>query len=124
MDARFNEVTQALSDYFDGIHEGDLDKLRTVFLPGAHLYSSTEGVVVDKPLAEYLELVGGRASPASLGAKRYDRIVSIDFSGPTTAMVKVELAVAPRFYTDFLTMLKTDGRWRVISKTYEYVTHE
>jgi len=124
MDPRFNEITEALADYFDGIYKGEVDKLKTVFLPGAHLYSSTDGEVTDLPLVDYLARVAGRDSPASLGAKNFDRIVSIDFSGPTTAIVKVELAVAPRFYTDFLTMLKIDGHWRIISKTYEYILHE
>ncbi len=124
MDPRFDEITQALTAYFDGIHEGDLDKLKTVFLPGAHLYSSTDGDVTDMPLTGYLDLVGGRDSPASQGAKRYDRVVSIDFSGATTAMVKVELSVPPKFFVDFLTMLKIDGEWRIISKCYEYILHE
>lgn len=124
MDPRFGEVTAALADYFDGLYEGDLDKLKRVFHGHAHLYSATDGPLADLPLDEYLKLVGGRPSPASQDAARYDRIVSIDFSGPNSALAKVELAVPPKFFTDFLTLLKIDARWRIISKTYHYMVHE
>jgi 4-oxalocrotonate tautomerase len=76
MDPRFAEIATALADYFDGLYDGDLDKLRRVFHPKAHLYSATEGPLTDLPLDDYLALVAGRAAPASQGAPRYDRIVS------------------------------------------------
>lgn len=124
MDPRFAEITTALADYFDGLYEGDLDKLRRVFHPNAHLYSATDGPLTDLPLEDYMALVGGREAPASRDAPRYDRIVSIDLSGPCSALAKVELAIPPRYFTDFLTLLKLDGRWRIISKTYHYMVHE
>ena len=124
MDPRFQEIADALTDYFDGIYEGDVTKLERVFLPEAHRYSATEGEVVDWPLDRYKEVINGREAPAKAGAKRYDRILSIDFSGTVTANVKVELAVPPKYFTDFLTMLKVDGRWRIVSKTFDYVIHE
>jgi len=50
--------------------------------------------------------------------------VSIDFSGPTTAIAKVECQLPPRYFTDYLTLLKVDGRWQIISKTFHTVTKE
>ncbi len=124
MDPRFDEIADALIDYFDGVHEGDVAKLAKVFLPAAHLYSSMKGETLDRPLALFLDMMCSRPSAASQGAERHDRIISIDFSGPTTAMVKVELAIPPKFFTDYLTMLMIDGQWRIVSKTYEYVLRE
>ena len=65
--------------------------------------------------------VEARTAPASLGQPRMDRILSIDRSGPESALAKVQLAIGDRFYTDYLTMLKVDGAWRIISKTWTYV---
>jgi len=50
--------------------------------------------------------------------------VSIDFSGPATAFAKVECQIPPRYFTDYLTLLKVDGRWQVIAKAYHTVTRE
>lgn len=124
MKTPFDDIANALTGYFDGIHEGDTEKLRRAFLPNAHLYSATDGAVVDMDLDAYMDLVGGRASPASQGAKRHDRIVAIDLSGPVSATAKVELAVPPKYFTDSLSMLKVDGHWRIVAKTYHYVIHE
>ncbi len=119
----YAEIVAALGDYFDGIYEGDVAKLRTVFHPAAHLYSATEGEVVDLPLDGYMELVGGREAPAASKAPRYDRVISIDLSGPKSALAKVELAIPPKYFTDYLTLLKANGRWQIISKTYHFIVH-
>lgn len=41
-----------------------------------------------------------------------------------TALARVECAMGPRRYTDFLTLLRVDGRWRVISKVFHFETEE
>lgn len=115
-----HDITTMLSGYFDGIYEGDTAKLRRVFHAEAHLYSATDGPLTDMSLEDYLALVGGRPSPASRNAPRTDRIVAIDFSGPGTALAKVELSVPPKNFVDFLTLLRVDGRWGIISKTFHY----
>ncbi len=121
--AAYPEIAAALVDYFDGIYEGDTAKLRSVFHSAAHLYSATEGEVVDLPLDGYMELVAGREPPAASNAPRYDRVISIDQSGPNSALAKVELGIPPKYFTDYLTLLKTDGRWQIISKTYHFIVH-
>jgi hypothetical protein len=63
-------------------------------------------------------MVRSRPSPKAKGLKRTDRIVSIDLSGPETAFVKLECAIPPRYFTDYLTLLKLNDGWRVVSKTF------
>ena len=53
-----------------------------------------------------------------------DVVVSIDFSGPATAFAKVECQIPPRYFTDYLTLLKVDGRWQVIAKAFHTVTRD
>jgi hypothetical protein len=43
---------------------------------------------------------------------------------PTTAFVKVKCAIPPRFFVDYLSFLKTDGRWRVAQKVFSVRTEE
>ena len=47
-----------------------------------------------------------------------DRIVSIDMAGPETAFVKLECSVHPRYFTDYLSLLKLNGGLRIVSKTF------
>ena len=122
--AIFDEITDALADYFNGIHEGDVDKLQRVFHADARLYSATAGDMVKMELSEYMDLVRGRPSPASQGAQRTDRIISIDTAGPASVAVKVELSVPPKHFTDLLTLLHVDRKWRIISKIFHYEIYE
>lgn len=67
-------------------------------------------------------MVRNRPSAKSQGQKRHDRIVSIDQSGPMTAFAKVECALPPRFFVDYLTLIKTGAGWRVVAKAFKTET--
>jgi hypothetical protein len=51
---------------------------------------------------------------------RRDAIVSIEFAGPVTAFVHAKCAIGPRYFSDFLTLIRVDGRWQIISKVFHY----
>jgi len=123
MQSEIVEVEKTLRTYFDGLYEGDTKKLGEAFHPASHLYSvSSEGAAADLPRADWFKAVESRPSAKSKGDERRDRIVSIDFSGPATAIAKVECQLPPRYYTDYLTLLKIDGRWQVIAKAFHFTT--
>ena len=121
MDGSYNEISNALQDYFDGFYDSDVATLKRIFHPNAHLYSAADGPLVDDDMDAVYARVEARTAPSSMGQPRMDKILSIDRSGPESALAKVQLAIGDRFYTDYLTMLKVDGGWRIISKTWTYV---
>jgi hypothetical protein len=111
-------VEKVIWTYLDGLYEGDTEKLGQAFHDVSHLYSMHEGGVADLPRAKWFDMVKSRPSAKSKGLPRADRIVSIDFSGPETAFVKVECALHPRYFVDYLTLLKLKDGWKVVSKTF------
>lgn len=111
-------VEKVVTTYLDGLYEGDTEKLGQAFHEVSHLYSMHEGGVADLPREKWFEMVKSRPSAKSKGLPRADRVVSIDFSGPETAFVKVECALHPRYFTDYLTLLKLKDGWKVVSKTF------
>jgi len=119
------EIEKVLQVYFDGLYEGDTKKLAEAFHPASHLYSAaSDGKAADLPRGDWLKWIESRESAKKKGSARADRIVSIDFSGPMTAFAKVECQLPPRYFTDYLTLLKIDGRWQVIAKAFHTVTKE
>jgi hypothetical protein len=114
------EIEAVVWTYLDGLHEGDTEKLGSAFHPVSHLYGiDDKGNVTDLPRDKWLEAVKSRPSGKSQGLKRHDRIVEIDQSGPATAFVKVECALPPRFFVDYLTLIKTNEGWRVVAKAFK-----
>jgi hypothetical protein len=116
----FDEVVQVLDQYFDGLYGSDTTKLRGVFHPQAHYYCATDGALLHLDMDQYFPIVDKRPSPASQGHARTDRIVSIEFAGPVTAFAKLECSIPPKFFTDFLTLVKLQGRWQIVAKVFHY----
>ncbi len=124
MSARFHEVTALLEAYFDGLYHSDAERLSTVFHPSALYACATGGTLVCLRMDEYLPMVARRASPASRGDPRTDRIIAIEFVGPVTAMARVQCAILPKHFTDLLTLVRLDGRWQVMAKVFHFELDE
>jgi 4-oxalocrotonate tautomerase family enzyme len=105
--------------YLDGLYFADAERLASVFHPRARYFSTAEGTLKELDLPTYLDVVRGRVPPAKSGQPRYDRLLSVDVAGPHTALVKLECALAPRHFTDYLSLVKEQGRWSIISKVFE-----
>jgi hypothetical protein len=128
-DERYGAVVAVLQSYFDGLHHSDTGRLREVFHPRAHYVTATEAATTGgEPLvltmAEYFPIVDRRPSPASRGEARRDRIVSVEVAGPVTAFARVECAIAPKFFTDLLTLICVEGRWQIIAKVFHFDLRE
>ena len=120
MVASYDDVARVMSVYFDGLYYSDSLRLASVFHTRALYACSTEDALVYRTIAEYLPIVDARPSPASRGETRHDRIVSIEFGGPALAFVRAECSIGPKFFTDFLTLIRTDDRWQIISKVFHF----
>ena len=125
MDDRYAAVAETLGTYFDGLYHSDTGRLAQVFHRDAIYVTATEGASEgERPLqltmAEYFPVVDKRPSPASRDEPRRDRIVSIEFAGPVTAFARVNCAIGPRRFTDFLTLIHVEDRWQIIAKVFHF----
>jgi len=120
MDSRYADVTNVLSDYFDGLYHSDTSRLSKVFHPMAHYICATDGTFQYLRMDEYFPIVDPRPPPASRSEPRHDRIISIEFAGPVTAFIRAECSIGQKFFTDFLTLVCIDGRWQIVSKVFHY----
>lgn len=116
----FADVLQVLHTYFDGLHHSDTVRLRQVFHPQAHYFCATSGELLHLDMAQYFPVVDKRPAPATLGQARADRVLSIEFAGPVTALARVQCSIEPKHFTDLLSLVKLDGRWQIISKVFHY----
>jgi hypothetical protein len=125
MNEDYAAVATVLQTYFDGLYHSDTKRLREAFHPQARYVSATEaeskgGELLHLSMEQYFPIVDARPAPASRGEARADRIVSIEFAGPVTAFARVECAIGPKFFTDLLTLVKSEGKWRIIAKVFHF----
>ena len=117
-------IEAVLRTYFDGLHEGDVQKLGGVFHETADLRSvAADGALAVLPRAAWFAAVQSGPSAKSRDLPRHDWIVAIDRSGPLTAFAKVQCAIPPRYFTDYLTLGRLNAGWTIVGKTFHTDTH-
>ncbi len=119
------EITAVVQTYLDGLYDGDADKLAIAFHPTAELRSvGADGELAVLPRDTWLEGVRARASAASRGLARHDRILSVEQHGLDMAVVQLNCAIPPRYFTDVLVLLRLAEGWRVVSKVFRTDTRD
>lgn len=116
----FDGVTEMLNNYFDGLYHSDTKILGRVFHSQARYVCATAPELVNLGMDEYFPVVDKREPPAARGEARRDAIQSIDFAGPNTAFARVNCAIGDRYFTDFLSLIRTEDGWRIIAKVFHY----
>lgn len=108
-------VRKPLELYIQGHATGNGDFWRQAFHPSARIEGIREGKLLSRTAAEFA--AGASGKPAEDEAQRKRRIVSVDVSDDA-AFAKIELDYPKVKFTDYFTLLKVDGEWRIMSKVY------
>ena len=103
-------------DYIEGTANGEPGRLRKAFHPDFNLYTVTE--------ADSLRIRSGEAYIANIKegekANRIGRIISIDYE-KDAAMAKAEIVIPNwRIFTDYFLLLKYEGAWKIVQKSYTW----
>lgn len=104
-----------IENYFKAQATGDAEYIRKAFHPEARLFFVREGKFSQLTLAEFADRFTGKAAPDEAQRKR--RIDSIDITG-NAAVVKVVLEYPTVTFTDYMSMLKIEGEWKIVNKTF------
>lgn len=124
MTAAFRDVSAVLAEYFDALHFCDVEKLERVFHPKAIYATADESPLLHRTMAEYVPVVAARVSPASRGEPRRDHIDAIELAGENSAFARVRCSIGARDFVDFLTLVRTEGRWRIMAKIFQIVERQ
>jgi Putative lumazine-binding len=121
MTPAFDEIGDLLRGYFDALHFCDVEKLRRVFHPQAIYATADETPFLYRTMDAYVAVVAARQSPASRREPRRDHIDAIELAGEKTALARVRCSIGSRDFVDLLTLVRTDGAWRIIAKVFQIV---
>jgi len=102
--------------YLKGHATGDGAHWRRAFHEGARIEGIREGKLVSRTRDEFV--AGATGKPADDEAQRKRRIVSVDVVGDA-AYAKIELDYPKVRFTDYMTLLKLDGEWKIMNKVYQ-----
>ncbi|HYC93610.1 MAG TPA: nuclear transport factor 2 family protein [Thermoanaerobaculia bacterium] len=110
-----DEVRAVAQKYFQAHATGNAAPLREAFHPDWRMMSVRDGALATRTLEQYTSGFTGKA-PAD-EAQRKRSIEQVDITG-NAAMVKIRLDYPAATLTDYMLLLKVDGKWQVVSKIF------
>lgn len=113
--AERDAVRVPLENYLKGHQTGDPEFMRKAFHTEGKLIFIRDGKYSTRAFEEYIAGMSGK--PADDEAKRKRSIEAIDIAG-NAATAKIILDYPAVKFTDYMTLLKIDGEWKIINKTF------
>ena len=112
------EVRAALQHYLNGHATGNADEFREAMYPKGTMQFIKDGQYTQMSLADYVaRAAAGPQKPAADEAKRKRRIEFVDVTG-NVAIGKLVLENPDVTLTDYMELLKIDGKWQIVAKTF------
>lgn len=108
-------VRAAIEHYVQGHATGDGAHFRLAFHPESKLFFIREGKFASWTSEEYIGRAKG--TPAADEAQRKRRVDFVDITGDA-AVAKLTLDYPEVTFTDYLSLLKVDGEWKIVNKTF------
>jgi hypothetical protein len=101
--------------YFKAQATGVGDHLKGTFVPEGRMMWVENGQLRQRTSDEYISGFNGKPAPDEAGRRR--RVVMVDVTGDT-AVAKVELDFPTVLFTDYFSLLKIGGDWKIVHKAF------
>lgn len=112
-------ITNTLNDYIEGTSNGDPDRIARAFHPDLNLYTVDGDALKMTSGEKYITFFKKGEKKNRVG-----RIISIDYeNNAATAKVEIKTPKLKRIYTDYFLLLKLDGNWKIIHKSYTFIDY-
>ncbi len=112
-------ITNTLMDYIEGTANGEPERIKNAFHSDLHLYSITNDSLRSLSGQKYIGYFKKGQKHDRIG-----KIISIDFvNDAAMAKVEIDFPSRKRLYTDFMMLLKVNGKWKIIHKSYTFIKY-
>ncbi len=108
-------VKVPLNNYIQGHATGNGEFFKKAFHTEGNMLWVRDGKFSSRSFAEYI--AGASGKPAADEANRKRVIESIDVAG-TAASARIILDYPTVRFVDYMTLLKIDGEWKIVSKVF------
>jgi hypothetical protein len=109
--------------YIEGASQGDAAKLNEAFHKEAWMIGSISGQRFDMPVAQMIEAT--ISQPLDSDGSYTARVTSIEQVGDAaTATVEEDRCWGGVSFTDFFTLAKIEGSWKIVNKTFAHTGGE
>jgi Putative lumazine-binding len=118
LNAMQSEATAArvpLENYIQGHATGNGDFMRKAFYADAKIMAFRDGKMTNLTVEEFASRFNGKA--AADEAQRKRRIENVEITG-NAGFGKIVLDYPTVTFTDYMSLLKVDGEWKIVNKVF------
>src|SRR3989337_372407 len=111
----YEDVVETVKKYVEGLRIGNVATISNAFHKDAIMYGFTNGELLGGPIKNLYDFVEKNGTASDIKTR-----VDVLAITPTTAVVRVDMEkdAIGADYTDFHTLIKLDGKWRILAKVY------
>lgn len=111
----YADAVATVTKYVEGLRVGNVAALAEAFHKDAVMYGFTNGELLGGPIKNLYDFVETNGTAPDIKTR-----IDVLAITPTTAVVRVDMEkdAIGADYTDFHTLIKLDGTWKVIAKVY------
>lgn len=112
-------ITQTLNDYIEGTANGQPQRLRNAFHPDFNLYHVVKDSLKTWSGKDYISNIKEGEKSDRIG-----KIIAIDYeNNAASAKIEIDIPNRKRIYTDYLLLMKYEGYWKIIHKSFTFRTY-
>lgn len=112
------EVRAVLEQYFSACFRADIAALKEVFAENAVMNGFLNGMLLEGGPEPFFEDVANNPSLESVGANFVTEIESFSVLGDVASATVTERGWGPMNFRDYMHLLRKDGQWKIVSKTF------
>lgn len=106
-------VQQAIEKYFKTTYEQNPQGVREVFHPDAHIAGSIGDLNIDLTVDDFAKRVENQGQDYP-----YNKSIKTLSVNKDIAHAECYVQVGDRFFTDYISLLKIDGEWKIRHKAF------
>lgn len=121
--AELQSILYTVNLYVQGLQTGNIDTLRKAFHPKAMMYGASPNSVTIVEIEGLYGFVAANFPPLKSEDPHQCFITNIQYAGNAASVEMVEESAYGNDYTNYFQLLKSEGKWLIVSKTYNSAVH-
>jgi hypothetical protein len=116
--AELGSIRDTVNLYIEGVHNGDIDMLKKAFHPSAMMYGASGNNITVTEIQGLYDYLAAHEPTNKTGEPHQCFISSIQYAGNAAMAVVAEESLFGHDYTNYLQLLKIEGKWVIMCKSY------
>lgn len=112
------DAKKIIEQYVDGCRRGDLELLKSIFHPDAQMAGFLGGELLYGGPGPFFDAVSQNPPPANAGEPYSADISDVKVTGNVAQATLTESGFLGMNFVDYFHLLKNEGRWQIVSKTF------